>query len=255
MGNMQIKHFRIHGYNSWEDFLNAFPDFEDTDWKKHNNRISENFWTDPKYEQTRDARDAKINDTWHNMPEDFMSEHTKACKENVRQIWEYFTPQDRIKRCEAIAKGSKRSKMEIDCGLQLRSLNIAYIEQHPVLDLRITDFYLPDYNLILELYGTFWHVDPRRFNENWINPKTKVVSKEMWNYDAQIERRILDQYNLAIIWERDYCAELLIKCLNHFNNLASPKGNLWTSLIPDSRIIGNLESAELPIPKRPERYD
>jgi len=60
-------------------------------------------------------------------------------------------------------------------------------------------------NQIIELFGDFWHMNPNKYNENDINPVTKLYAKDIWKKDNQ---RINDLkslgYNVKIIWEHDW---------------------------------------------------
>lgn len=74
------------------------------------------------------------------------------------------------------------------------------------------DGFTPDFideskKRIIEIFGDFWHHNPRdpRFGEyDWVNPYTKLSSEEKWQQDAQrIETYQKAGYKTLIIWESD----------------------------------------------------
>lgn len=72
------------------------------------------------------------------------------------------------------------------------------------------DFYLPKYNLIIEVNGTYWHADPRKYIEEDVltfkkgKSSMKTTAKEIWEYDKNRCNRIKNKgYNLKIFWEFD----------------------------------------------------
>lgn len=54
------------------------------------------------------------------------------------------------------------------------------------------DIYLPKLKFAFEFDGTYWHADPRFFNENDINEITKQTAKEIW--DADLNKIKLAEY-------------------------------------------------------------
>lgn len=68
--------------------------------------------------------------------------------------------------------------------------------------------YLYDFsykNKIIEFNGDFWHMNPNIYNENYINPITNKVAKDVWRYDEnKINCAIEHGYDVMVIWESDY---------------------------------------------------
>jgi G:T-mismatch repair DNA endonuclease (very short patch repair protein) len=87
----------------------------------------------------------------------------------------------------------------------LEELNIRYISQYNVAERYNTDFFLPELNMIIEYYGSYWHCDPRKYEKDFYNQKKKKTAEEIWQYDKQREQSVISQgYKYIVIWESDY---------------------------------------------------
>ena len=85
----------------------------------------------------------------------------------------------------------------------LEKFNISFSNQKRV-GKYICDFYIPDYNLIVEIDGDYWHANPIRFNDSdIIGPKNNLV-KDIWEKDLKKSNFIISKgYNLIRYWESD----------------------------------------------------
>jgi very-short-patch-repair endonuclease len=87
----------------------------------------------------------------------------------------------------------------------LEALNIRYVRQFSVSDRYCCDFYLPEHKLVIEYYGTYWHCDPRKYDKEYYNQKKGKTAQQIWNYDEQREKAILENgYRVVVVWELDY---------------------------------------------------
>lgn len=60
-------------------------------------------------------------------------------------------------------------------------------------------------NKLIEFFGDFWHHNPSIYAEEWINPVSKISSKERWNLDKQrIDAAVRNGFEIIVIWELDY---------------------------------------------------
>ena len=70
---------------------------------------------------------------------------------------------------------------------------------------RIPDYLNIDRKIIIEIFGDYWHCNPKideYANENFMHPKIKLTSKEIWENDgAKIQEYKLLGYKTIIIWE------------------------------------------------------
>jgi hypothetical protein len=72
------------------------------------------------------------------------------------------------------------------------------------VDRYICDIFIPSLNLIIELFGDYWHCNPNRYSEEYYHTIKKKTSKEIWEQD-EIRVDIIKNYgyNLEVIWEYD----------------------------------------------------
>jgi hypothetical protein len=70
------------------------------------------------------------------------------------------------------------------------------------------DYFILELNLCIEFNGTYFHADPRFFNENdYPNPHNKVLTaKEIWENDNNRYKRLKECRNIdtVVVWEYDY---------------------------------------------------
>lgn len=81
-----------------------------------------------------------------------------------------------------------------------RALSLSYNENK--------NYYVYDIscgNKIIEYNGDMWHANPTYFNEDWVNPISKLTAKEIWDKEINKEQVAIDHgYALLRIWESDY---------------------------------------------------
>jgi very-short-patch-repair endonuclease len=85
----------------------------------------------------------------------------------------------------------------------LNELQIHAIQQYPTRGF-ICDFYLPDFNVIVEIDGDFWHANPKNFvSSDVIGPK-KMKAQEIWDRDL-IKKNVLEDAGYKVIryWASD----------------------------------------------------
>lgn len=70
------------------------------------------------------------------------------------------------------------------------------------------DYFILELNLCIEFNGTYYHGDPRIFNENdYPNPHNKnITAKEIWENDNKRYKMLKEKRNIdtIVIWENDY---------------------------------------------------
>ena len=123
----------------------------------------------------------------------------KANKKSVNKKIKLHKPNGRI------IKDTKKfgtSKLEQDFAKDfLDKLGVDYIWQFEARDIgRFFDYYLPTHNLIIEVDGGYYHVDPRVVNEDKLNPmqkhnKTVDALKDKW--------ALMHGIPVMRIWEKD----------------------------------------------------
>lgn len=67
------------------------------------------------------------------------------------------------------------------------------------------DILIKELNLIIEFNGTYWHCDPRCYEENYLNKKKNKLAKDIWKEDSERIKKLEElNYNVRVIWELDY---------------------------------------------------
>lgn len=133
----------------------------------------------------------------------------KIISEKAKKRWK--DPEYRRKGLEHIYKmsrnckcGGKNSKAEINVENALQDLKIAYIPQYPIVSdfmgstRRYYDFYLPEFNKLIEVHGDYWH----GYNiqeKNWNIVQRKNALTDMFKLYIAYFNNI--EYH--VIWEHD----------------------------------------------------
>ncbi len=98
---------------------------------------------------------------------------------------------------------SKDTKCELQVANMLSTVGISFIKQLQV-PRYYCDFYLPQYNLIIEVNGDYWHANPNKFSENDLIGGKKLLAREIWDNDfKRIESLKSMGYNVLVLWESD----------------------------------------------------
>ncbi len=103
--------------------------------------------------------------------------------------------------CLALAKmvdGHSDTLPERLTAKKLGELGVSFIPQYPIDRMKV-DFYLPDMNMVLEVYGDYWHGNPGKYpSRSMLND----VQKQNINRDRK-RRKFLEKsgYKFAYIWE------------------------------------------------------
>ena len=126
----------------------------------------------------------------------------------------------------------KASQLEIDFKMFLEKQGIEHEEQFKIWKYK-ADFYLEDYNLIIETHGDYWHCNPEIYT-NGPMYKTQKINIER---DARKAPYIKSRgYNLIIIWENDF-----------YNNLEKVKKQL--SVVLDRNVKNNDRAKSVKLPR------
>lgn len=70
---------------------------------------------------------------------------------------------------------------------------------------------------LIEFQGDYWHCNPNKYDENYINKTSKMTAKEIWKKDID-KRKVAEKfgYKIHYVWESDYKKDPsleLIKCI------------------------------------------
>lgn len=83
----------------------------------------------------------------------------------------------------------------------LEALNIEYVQQYKLSAIgRYYDFYLPEYNILIECDGDYWHADPKKYKKEDLN----AIQKRNIRVDEQKNKyALMYGYVLLRFWEKD----------------------------------------------------
>lgn len=124
----------------------------------------------------------------------------------------------------------------------LSYLNINFIEEY-YCKYYVVDFYLPDFNLMIEVMGDYWHANPIKYND--YNKLHKIQKKDV-KRDKSKNTYIKKYYNIDILylWETDInnslykCRELIKLYINNKGKL-SDYNSFNYKLVNGKLIINN----------------
>ena len=103
------------------------------------------------------------------------------------------------KKTQKISDGSKlEAYFRVNV---LETLGIDYIQQYKLSVIgRYYDFYLPEYNILIECDGDYWHADPKKYKKEDLN----ATQKRNMRVDEQKNKyAIMYGYVLLRFWEKD----------------------------------------------------
>lgn len=95
---------------------------------------------------------------------------------------------------------SRNTKPELQLAELLRLSGIKFVRQM-MLPRIYCDFYIPEYNLVIEVDGDYWHANPEKFSpDDLIGPK-KTSARQIWENDRKKEDKIKSHgHKVMRIW-------------------------------------------------------
>lgn len=59
-------------------------------------------------------------------------------------------------------------------------------------------------NLIIEINGDYWHANPDKYDERWINKQRNMSAKDIWEYDEnKMNAAKNNGFDVYVIWENE----------------------------------------------------
>lgn len=96
---------------------------------------------------------------------------------------------------------NRKSTIETDFADYLKS-KVFNVETDMMIDKFFPDIVIG--NLIVEVYGDFWHMNPLMYKSQDIHKIKKVNAYEIWNKDQKRVQRLIDLgYDVLIVWESE----------------------------------------------------
>ncbi|RPK31860.1 hypothetical protein [Paenibacillus xylanexedens] len=121
----------------------------------------------------------------------------------------------------------KETKPEKAVREYLSKSNIKFEQEFCIHNTYFADFYLPDYNEIIEVYGDYWHCNPSKYPEDAMRTEMQIRSI---NRDKKRNGHLKHLgYSVNIIWE-----EQVNKNIDHFmgeivNNIVNKQESATTT--------------------------
>jgi len=170
--------------------------------------------------------------------------HREKAKINLLKRWdsgelEHIRKKMSLKLKETIISGkiksSPISKKEKEIYDFLTQKGFEVIQTYPILT-KTCDIYIPQFNLIIEYFGDYWHCNPTKYDADYFNQKKQKYAIELWDYDKKKLELIKSfGYNLEVVWESDlrYNNKLLEKIISKYETKfnSTPK---WSRKDQDS---------------------
>jgi len=114
---------------------------------------------------------------------------------------------------------NKQSKSSEKIKKILENLNIKYEEEYQIKKInKYCDFFIDEYNTIIEFYGDYWHCNPIKYEKNYYHQYIKMTAEEIWEKNKKRINEIYNFFNkeknIIIIWESSMInSDLLLKIL------------------------------------------
>lgn len=109
----------------------------------------------------------------------------------------------------------------------LLALGIEHFNEHNILsgkDLTyrpVPDIFVPELNLIIEIYGDYWHANPLKYTMTDIFYcfRGKQTAQDIWDFDKQrIEVFTNLGYNVEIVWDSEVSGDKINEILSNYRN-------------------------------------
>jgi len=86
---------------------------------------------------------------------------------------------------------------------QLIEENIDFEIQYKIKRYKV-DFYIPKENKVIEVYGDYWHCNPKKYDPDYYNSSLEKTARKTWEYDKKRLEKIQSLgYEVEVIWESD----------------------------------------------------
>lgn len=116
-------------------------------------------------------------------------------------------------------KMTKKSRKSQTIAVVLDTLNIRY-QTEKNINSKFVDYYLVDFNIVIEYFGDYWHVNPKVYESNFYISQLKMRAADVWKKDKErldIIKQNID--SIIVIWESsEFNDSILEKAINSVKN-------------------------------------
>lgn len=129
---------------------------------------------------------------------------------NIKKWWQNLSIEDKEKKIKEQLKNLHKSssfenRIEMMISYALDNLCISY-ERFHLVERFVTDFYIKQFNLIIECNGDFWHANPNKYKSEDVLkfPGKSVKANDLWEKDKKkIDEYKKRGYSVITLWETD----------------------------------------------------
>jgi hypothetical protein len=126
-----------------------------------------------------------------------MSQHIKTCNKKYGVPYAILTI--------ATAAGKRISNIQRIVYESIQTQHSDALLEHWLRDAqKSVDIFIPSTNEVIEIYGTYWHCDPRKYDATFYNKSVKMTAQQIWDRDAK-RKQFLESlgYSVTVVWEKD----------------------------------------------------
>jgi G:T-mismatch repair DNA endonuclease (very short patch repair protein) len=175
--------------------------------KKHSNKTKEQI------SKSRKGKATGENNSMANL------KHRKKARKNLKEKWDSGKMEhvrkifsEKLKETRRLGKIKSviRSKTEKQIINEIKKLGYIVKHSHKV-DTKICDIFLPQFNLIIEYNGDYWHCNPNKYSKDYFHQVKGMTAEKLWEYDKnKVDIILKNGYNLEVVWESDYKSDKTI---------------------------------------------
>jgi hypothetical protein len=120
--------------------------------------------------------------------------------------------------------GSSVSKSSEEFSLKFIKSNINFIKEYPIIIGKngiVVDFFLPEYGIIIEFFGDYWHCNPKIYDNDYYHKILKMTASQKWENDKnRIDKILEDKKNsVLVVWEStNISSDEILSLVNSIKN-------------------------------------
>lgn len=170
--------------------------------KEHKENISKGNLGRFVSEETKQKCKESNLETWGNMSQERLDKHSAKMSKNKKKWWDSLSEEDRKIQLDKMLNSSNKNKRFRETGIelkikeQLEMNDISYRYQYYRYDKEnkkrfFFDFYLPDYKLVIEANGDYWHSLPDMIERDKLKEQfiLRTNHKILWLWEHEINKK------------------------------------------------------------------
>lgn len=145
----------------------------------------------------------KVSIAYKNKSKDFKIEKAEALQISSKLYWENLTPEQKQLKIKSLLSG-KYSKLELNFQNYLNVLKLDYVHSFYISRFQY-DYKILNTNILIEIYGDYWHANPEKYKNNDIihYPAKFIKAEDVWEKDKKkIELAKSNGYEVIVLWEK-----------------------------------------------------